>query len=290
MAEKYCICNGEAKGFMILCDVCEKWFHGSCVKLKRSSNLPEKWFCKQCSALWMRVEQLFNKEKEERIKKTDAVVRLFKQENEKLNALWNIEKDTIKRLENKCDQLSKDVQQIFLAKEACKHNSQTDSLNSIAVVKFLKEENKKLSACLHEEKIKVNCMENKCHQLIEEKEEIYMQSQMGANKAAVTLQSLQEETKNVRACLNRERERIQNFERKCQQLIIKEKDTAQQMVQTEHSNDTAETQMLREENGTLSASLKNERERNEQLVQENKILKEQVALLRKRKRLSLSQN
>ncbi len=60
-----------------------------------------------------------------------------------------------------------DVQQIFLAKESCKHNSETDDLNSIALVKFLKEENEKLSACLHEEKIKIKCMENKCHQLIE---------------------------------------------------------------------------------------------------------------------------
>ena len=29
----YCVCRGPNEGFMIMCDKCDEWFHGDCVRI-----------------------------------------------------------------------------------------------------------------------------------------------------------------------------------------------------------------------------------------------------------------
>uniref|UniRef100_A0A8B8DS00 [histone H3]-trimethyl-L-lysine(4) demethylase n=1 Tax=Crassostrea virginica TaxID=6565 RepID=A0A8B8DS00_CRAVI len=39
---KYCICRKEGAGFMLQCELCKDWFHGTCVPLPKSANLKNK--------------------------------------------------------------------------------------------------------------------------------------------------------------------------------------------------------------------------------------------------------
>ena len=47
-----CICNRPhiTNTFMLDCDRCHKWFHGSCVSVRRDS-IPDSWFCDECNML-----------------------------------------------------------------------------------------------------------------------------------------------------------------------------------------------------------------------------------------------
>ncbi|KAL3801540.1 hypothetical protein HJC23_000978 [Cyclotella cryptica] len=47
---RHCICGGPSDGsFMLCCDNCDKWFHGSCMKLdKAASDSITKWICPPC--------------------------------------------------------------------------------------------------------------------------------------------------------------------------------------------------------------------------------------------------
>ncbi len=46
----YCICRGPEAGFMVFCDKCEDWFHGSCVGLKKKqAEKLEKYICPNCA-------------------------------------------------------------------------------------------------------------------------------------------------------------------------------------------------------------------------------------------------
>jgi len=48
---RHCVCGGPTDArFMLSCDVCEKWFHGPCVRVsKHESECIEKWSCPLCS-------------------------------------------------------------------------------------------------------------------------------------------------------------------------------------------------------------------------------------------------
>ena len=48
---RYCICGGPSDGsFMLGCDNCDKWFHGSCMKVdKEAGEALSKWVCSSCS-------------------------------------------------------------------------------------------------------------------------------------------------------------------------------------------------------------------------------------------------
>jgi len=48
---RYCICGGPSDGsFMLGCDNCDKWFHGSCMKVnKEAGEALTKWVCPPCS-------------------------------------------------------------------------------------------------------------------------------------------------------------------------------------------------------------------------------------------------
>ncbi len=48
---RYCICGGPSDGsFMLGCDHCDKWFHGSCMKVnKEAGEALTKWICPSCS-------------------------------------------------------------------------------------------------------------------------------------------------------------------------------------------------------------------------------------------------
>ena len=48
---RYCICGGPSDGsFMLGCDHCDKWFHGSCMKVnKEAGEALTKWVCPSCS-------------------------------------------------------------------------------------------------------------------------------------------------------------------------------------------------------------------------------------------------
>ncbi|XP_052059486.1 lysine-specific demethylase 5A-like isoform X1 [Mytilus californianus] len=39
---KYCICRKAAAGFMLQCELCKDWFHGTCVPLPKSANIKNK--------------------------------------------------------------------------------------------------------------------------------------------------------------------------------------------------------------------------------------------------------
>lgn len=39
---KYCICRKPAAGFMLQCELCKDWFHGTCVPLPKSANIKNK--------------------------------------------------------------------------------------------------------------------------------------------------------------------------------------------------------------------------------------------------------
>lgn len=46
---RHCLCGGPGDGtFMLSCDLCEKWFHGSCVNLDQSAASLESWICPTC--------------------------------------------------------------------------------------------------------------------------------------------------------------------------------------------------------------------------------------------------
>ena len=47
---RYCLCGGPSDGgFMLSCDKCDKWFHGSCVHLdKETGDKLSKWICPKC--------------------------------------------------------------------------------------------------------------------------------------------------------------------------------------------------------------------------------------------------
>ena len=45
--EVHCICHGTSYGLMIMCEICEKWFHFSCVGIKEGKE-PEKFYCADC--------------------------------------------------------------------------------------------------------------------------------------------------------------------------------------------------------------------------------------------------
>jgi len=46
----YCLCRKPHQGrFMIQCDGCDEWYHGSCVNLTASEAIPlDDWFCPTC--------------------------------------------------------------------------------------------------------------------------------------------------------------------------------------------------------------------------------------------------
>ncbi|XP_069142214.1 lysine-specific demethylase 5A-like isoform X2 [Argopecten irradians] len=39
---KYCVCRKGASGFMLQCELCKDWFHGTCVPLPKSANMKNK--------------------------------------------------------------------------------------------------------------------------------------------------------------------------------------------------------------------------------------------------------
>lgn len=46
----YCICKlpAEYDSNMIECDICQQWFHCSCVKISNSQQPPKHWECPEC--------------------------------------------------------------------------------------------------------------------------------------------------------------------------------------------------------------------------------------------------
>ena len=48
---RHCVCGGPSDGqFMLCCDKCERWFHGSCMNLtKESSDDLKNWLCAPCA-------------------------------------------------------------------------------------------------------------------------------------------------------------------------------------------------------------------------------------------------
>lgn len=47
--QDFCICHGPEDGFMIACDGCDRWFHGTCVRLRKSDeHRVDKFFCPGC--------------------------------------------------------------------------------------------------------------------------------------------------------------------------------------------------------------------------------------------------
>lgn len=48
---RYCVCGGPSDGsFMLGCDNCDKWFHGSCMKVnKEVGEALTKWVCPSCT-------------------------------------------------------------------------------------------------------------------------------------------------------------------------------------------------------------------------------------------------
>ena len=48
---RYCICGGPSDGsFMLGCDNCDKWFHGSCMKVSKDvGEALTKWICPSCT-------------------------------------------------------------------------------------------------------------------------------------------------------------------------------------------------------------------------------------------------
>lgn len=50
---RHCICGGPSDGsFMLGCDNCDRWFHGSCVNIdKATGDALSKWICPPCSKL-----------------------------------------------------------------------------------------------------------------------------------------------------------------------------------------------------------------------------------------------
>ena len=48
---RHCICGGPSDGsFMLGCDNCDKWFHGSCMKIdKATGDALSKWICPPCT-------------------------------------------------------------------------------------------------------------------------------------------------------------------------------------------------------------------------------------------------
>jgi len=48
---RHCICGGPGDGsFMLGCDSCDRWFHGSCMKIdKETGDALSKWICPPCS-------------------------------------------------------------------------------------------------------------------------------------------------------------------------------------------------------------------------------------------------
>jgi hypothetical protein len=48
--QNYCICRRPYEGFMIGCDECEEWYHGSCIGISESrADRVDKYVCVRCS-------------------------------------------------------------------------------------------------------------------------------------------------------------------------------------------------------------------------------------------------
>ena len=45
--EIHCICHGTSYGPMIMCEICEEWFHYSCVGIQEGKE-PENFYCADC--------------------------------------------------------------------------------------------------------------------------------------------------------------------------------------------------------------------------------------------------
>lgn len=45
--EIHCICHGTSYGPMIMCEICEEWFHYSCVGIQEGKE-PENFYCAEC--------------------------------------------------------------------------------------------------------------------------------------------------------------------------------------------------------------------------------------------------
>ena len=48
--ERYCVCRGPyGNKFMIACDGCEEWFHGSCISINSDqAKTVDKYYCPFC--------------------------------------------------------------------------------------------------------------------------------------------------------------------------------------------------------------------------------------------------
>jgi hypothetical protein len=40
----YCVCRGPNEGFMIMCDKCDEWFHGDCVRISEYGIVSDDGF------------------------------------------------------------------------------------------------------------------------------------------------------------------------------------------------------------------------------------------------------
>ncbi|KAK3916853.1 Nucleosome-remodeling factor subunit NURF301 [Frankliniella fusca] len=77
----YCYCRQGQKGFMVCCDSCEQWFHGSCVGASKASVKGlDEWFCSHCKWSENKINNQFKKFKadfdsyvERRLEKTEAL-------------------------------------------------------------------------------------------------------------------------------------------------------------------------------------------------------------------------
>ena len=45
---KHCYCNEAAKGTMVACDICHRWFHRSCLSAGHRISKQDSWRCRDC--------------------------------------------------------------------------------------------------------------------------------------------------------------------------------------------------------------------------------------------------
>ena len=45
---KHCYCNNAAKGSMVACDACDRWFHRSCLSAGHRITKQGSWLCHDC--------------------------------------------------------------------------------------------------------------------------------------------------------------------------------------------------------------------------------------------------
>lgn len=43
------ICKKECKNNVVGCDRCDSWFHSGCINVINLDDLPDEWFCEDCS-------------------------------------------------------------------------------------------------------------------------------------------------------------------------------------------------------------------------------------------------